>query len=118
MKTLFIIIAIISLQTAITFAGNDNDNKTSINNTQTTQINGKIVDFNNQEGLSGVAIKIVGTDQVVYTDFDGNFSIKNLHLGENVKLQVNYISYKSVVISDFKTSAINNTVKVSLSRVD
>ena len=50
----FIIIKIISLQTAITFAGNDN--KTSINNNQTTQINGKIVDFNNQEGLSGVAI--------------------------------------------------------------
>jgi len=116
MKTLSIIITIVMLQIATGFAGNDNNHK--INNTQTTKITGKVVDFNNQEGLAGVAVKIVGTDKTVYTDFEGNFFIDNIPANSKVKLQVNYISYNTVVINNLKLSPSSNAVKVSLSKAN
>lgn len=116
MKTLSIIITIVLLQIATIFAGNDNNPK--VNNTQTTTISGKIVDFNNQEGLAGVAVKIVGTNDVIYTDFDGNFFIDNILANSEVRLQVNYISYNSVVIDNLKLSSLSNAVKISLSKAN
>ncbi len=112
MKTLSIVITIVLLQMATIFAGNDNNEK--VNNPQTTTISGKIVDFNNQEGLAGVAVKIVGTNNVVYTDFDGNFFIDKLPANSEIKLQINYISYNSVVIDNLKLSSSSNAVKVAL----
>lgn len=116
MKTLSTVIAIVLLQIATSFAGNDNNPK--VNNTQTTAISGKVVDFNNQEGLAGVAVKIAGTDKVVFTDFDGNFFIDNIPANAKVKLQVNYISYNAVVIDNLKLSSSSNAVKVSLSKAN
>ena len=114
MKKLVILFALVSLQTAIVFAGNgDNKNNSKTNNTQTTQISGQVVDFSNQEALAGVAIKVLGSDQVVYSDLDGNFSLKNIPAGQKIEIQVNYISYKAVTIRDLKA----NVVKISLSKI-
>ncbi len=112
-----ILFAIVTMQITMVFAGNGNDDKSNTNNTQTSQITGKIVDFSNNEGLVGVAVKILETGQVVYTDFDGNFSIKNVPAGQKVQLQVNYISYQTVIINDLKAAFPISAIKVSLSKV-
>lgn len=59
----------------------------------TTVLAGSITDGISGESLVGVEVKIAGTDRKAYTDFDGNFSFKDLKPGE-YKLITNYISYK------------------------
>ncbi len=59
----------------------------------TTSVNGTIIDKANGEVLAGVAVKLVGTDIVVYSDFDGNFQINNLKPGK-YQIESDMISYK------------------------
>jgi len=64
-------------------------------------ITGKILDKNTREELAGV--RIISDCDTVYTDFDGNFTIK--HLSDTIKLQFNLISYDSdnlEIISQFE----------------
>jgi hypothetical protein len=44
-------------------------------------VSGKVVDLNSGETLAGVAVSIEGTDTKVYTDLDGNFTIKDIKPG-------------------------------------
>ncbi|MFO7657877.1 MAG: carboxypeptidase-like regulatory domain-containing protein [Bacteroidales bacterium] len=56
-------------------------------------VKGTVVDKNNGEVLAGVAVKIVGSSIVVYSDFDGNFQISNLKPGK-YQIESDMISYK------------------------
>ncbi len=71
-------------------------------NTATMVLSGSVADENSGESLVGVEVKIEGTDLKTYTDFDGNFSFKNLKSGE-YKVVSTYISYqknsKKLIIS-------------------
>jgi hypothetical protein len=58
-------------------------------------VSGKITDKTSGEELVGVAIKLVGIENVVYSDFEGNFSFVDLLPG-NYKLQVELISYQEI----------------------
>ncbi|MDA3815946.1 MAG: carboxypeptidase-like regulatory domain-containing protein [Prolixibacteraceae bacterium] len=58
-------------------------------------LSGVIADQSSGEKLAGVAVRIDGTENVCYTDFDGNFKFKNLKPG-NYKLDVKMISYKKI----------------------
>ncbi|MCF8361941.1 MAG: carboxypeptidase-like regulatory domain-containing protein [Prolixibacteraceae bacterium] len=58
-------------------------------------LSGVIADQSSGEKLAGVAVRIEGTENVCYTDFDGNFKFKNLKPGA-YKLDVEMISYKKV----------------------
>lgn len=62
-------------------------------NTATMVLSGSVADENSGESLVGVEVKIEGTDLKTYTDFDGNFSFKNVKPGE-YKLTTKYISYE------------------------
>jgi len=91
----------------------ENDNKTSDTESAATLVlTGTVADENSGESLVGVEVKIEGTDLKTYTDFDGNFSFKNVKPGE-YKLITNYISYqkKTEVLN---VSAQENKLKIKL----
>jgi hypothetical protein len=63
-------------------------------------VKGNVTDKNTHESLAGVKVTVEGTSIVVYTDFDGNFSLPDLPSG-SYQLGFHYISYESsVAITD------------------
>ena len=56
-------------------------------------ITGIVMDQSTGESLTGVEVRIEGTDLKVYTDFDGKFSFEGVKPG-NYKVCTNLISYK------------------------
>ena len=58
-------------------------------------LSGKVLDKISGEELTGVAVRLEGTDQICYTDFEGNFQFENLLPGE-YELNVELISYNTV----------------------
>ena len=48
----------------------------------TAMISGQVLDDETGEALTGVLVKINGADQEAYTDFDGNFTFRNVSPGE------------------------------------
>jgi hypothetical protein len=85
---------------------NESDNSASI------AISGTVYDLKSGELLTGVEVKIEGTDIKSYTDFDGNFHFQNIKPGD-YKLITTYISYKSN-IETFRLDAKENRVKIML----
>lgn len=76
----------------------------------TTIFSGTIADDKSGESLVGVEVKLEGTDLKTYTDFDGNFTFKNVKPGA-YKLTSSYISYEK------KTKSFNvspNTKKINI----
>lgn len=72
----------------------ENKSATDSDNTASVVVAGTISDMNSGESLVGVEVKLKGTDLKTYTDFDGNFTFKNVKPGE-YKVVANYISYKT-----------------------
>jgi len=84
----------------VSFAGNDenkNETETSAVSTATIQLSGVVTDKVSNEALVGVEIVIEGTNQKVYTDFDGKFTFSNLKPGE-YNLVASYISYEKNIV--------------------
>ena len=100
-------ITILFMLVLTVFALNAKENESKATDTEsnaTTVLTGTIADENSGESLVGVEVKIEGTDLKTYTDFDGNFSFKNVKPGE-YKLVTNYISYQK------KTEVLNITAQ-------
>ena len=68
----------------------ENNNETT--KIKTTTLKGKVVD--NSESLTGVKVTIDNQETVVYTDFDGNFSLENVPVGLH-KIELSLITYKN-----------------------
>lgn len=92
-KLVLIIIGIVCLGNFV-FAGNKSKLVDSQVATQSI-LSGKITDKLNGEELVGVLVKIDGTDETCYTDFEGNFKFKGIQPGD-YKLKFELISYKNV----------------------
>lgn len=75
-------------------------------------LSGNIIDEVSGEALVGVEVKIDGSDQKTYTDFDGHFVIDNLKSGE-CKLVASYTSYNKSE-KTFQMNSKNNQVKIEL----
>ena len=75
-------------------------------------LSGNIIDEVSGEALVGVEVKVDGSDQKTYTDFDGHFVIDNLKSGE-CKLVASYTSYNKSE-KTFKMNSKNNQVKIEL----
>ena len=91
----------------------DNDVKTTdTENTATLIFTGSVADIASGESLVGVEVKLEGTDLKTYTDFDGNFSFRNVKPGE-YKLVANYISYEKN-IETLQISGNEKEVKIKL----
>lgn len=78
---------------------------------QERTITGTIVSEENKTPLSGVTVRVKGTQRIVQTDAKGNFSIK-VNPGET--LQITYVGYQP---TDIKPGA-GNTVGISLKPSD
>jgi hypothetical protein len=108
MKTLLLAFALLNIVV--------NSNATDIKskNSTATCISGKVLDINTGETLAGVKIEIAGTNNVVYTDFDGNFKI-NISTSENIELKASYISYNENILTDVKVgNNSDNKIMVKL----
>ena len=113
MKTLSIIALFLTIN-FVAFSKNDNNKSESLN--QKATICGQVLDKITGEALTGVAVKVDGTDDVVYTDFDGKFSINNMTPG-TYNLSVNYISYQNSLLKNINAESSVNTLKVELESV-
>ena len=102
MRTVALVIALFSF-TAV-FAGNNNGDKL-----KSFSISGKVVD--NNESLTGVKILLDGKETVIYTDFDGNFTIENVLSGEHT-LSFTLITYNNKEIKF--NPASDNRLEVEL----
>ncbi len=60
---------------------------------QNIEVSGKVIQENNKLPLAGVSISVVGTSKGVLSDFDGNFSISKLKVGD--VLSFTYIGLKT-----------------------
>lgn len=76
----------------------DNDKGNPANSAE-TKISGKVVDHFTGENLTGVKILVMNTDNVVYTDFDGNFTIYLPADKSAASIQISYISYETAVMN-------------------
>ncbi|GAB4278960.1 MAG: hypothetical protein Kow0068_02780 [Marinilabiliales bacterium] len=112
MKKIIIIITIIASILTVTNSYSENDNKKiEINNS--TTLSGKVIDKVTGEPLVGVQINIAELNLTTYTDFDGNFSFRNIQKG-NYEISTNYISYKNYVFKNVNIKNINNFLKIEL----
>ena len=113
MKKIFLTVLVAAL-VSFTFADNDgNISKASDAPAPTIELTGTVVDFTSGEALAGVEIKIEGTDQKVYTDFDGNFKFQSIKPGK-YNLVASYISYKGSLIENFNADHENHDVNIKL----
>lgn len=91
-KIVFIILAIVTL--SFSAKCNNPANVASNMNLEKPALKGQIIDNESGEALTGVAVYI-DNELKTYTDFDGNYKIKNLAPGKyNVKLK--FVSYKEI----------------------
>jgi hypothetical protein len=114
MKKSFFTIAL-SLMIGVIIAGND---VTPVEGTgsvpsQTVTLKGQVVDYNSGESLTGVEVTIEGTSIKAYTDFDGNFEIKDVKPG-SYNLVASYISYKNSLVENFKAADKENSLEIKL----
>jgi hypothetical protein len=91
--------AIFSVVVLAIFAGtilaDGNDPVKGTNNV--TKISGKVIDQSTGETLAGVKVFIEGTDNSVYTNFDGEFQI-NLDLNKSQEISIALISYEAKIV--------------------
>ncbi|BAX80199.1 carboxypeptidase-like regulatory domain-containing protein [Labilibaculum antarcticum] len=79
----------------------------------TTSLSGVVLDTETGEALTGVAIRFEGSNETVYTDFDGNFKITNVVPG-NYNILSSYISYKDNKLKNVNVNGVNNVIRLVL----
>jgi hypothetical protein len=91
-----------------------NDSKKPKENTSKSMISGIVTDKVTGEPLTGVEVKIVGSDIKQYTDFEGKFVIKDVPAGSHA-IMVNLISYNGLVenVSTETGNAANLLIKMN-----
>ncbi len=110
MKKILLMVLVMTMFSVLN-AMADNNSGTPSNNdaAQSASITGKIIDKTTGEPLAGVTVKIEGTNLEVYTDFDGNFTFKNI-APSIINLKVSLVSYKENVLKDISIPANQTSV--------
>jgi len=106
-----IFVAFLSAIMVLHVHASDSKKNSAINESRSSVISGRVIDKLTGEALAGVEIKLMDTDLKIYTDFDGNFEIRNINPGAHALL-VDYISYKNLVENVHAEK--NNTTEVLL----
>ena len=88
------------------------DDKKNPNNEHVNHvISGKVIDFSDNKP-AGVQIIVDGLDEVYYTDFDGNYSIKDLPQGEySIKFRMTSFSEKFTIFQ-INSNLSSSTIKL------
>lgn len=97
MRHLLLTFVLLTLSWTAVAGGNNADEK------KMAMRQGKVVDGKTNEGIAGAMVKIEGTQEVVYTDFDGNFTLPVLPEGQYT-LSSTSISYSGVKLRNIKIS--------------
>jgi len=103
MKTFVLVVLLLNF--SISFAGNNETDKP-----KTFSVTGKVMD--NNENLTGVKVVLDNKEVTVYTDFDGNFTIKNVPLG-NHTLSLSLVTYNNKNISFNPANSKNLQIKLN-----
>lgn len=80
-------------------------------NLKTTELKGSITDRSGQP-LVGVKVYVPSLEKHVYTDFDGQFSIKDVPLKEQ-SLKITYISFEEKEVN-LDLSTLNSSLHLEL----
>ena len=67
------------------------------NNADVKKVSVQVIDKITGETLAGVKVAINGSDQVVYTDFDGIFQLEYKN-NSDLQISVSLISYENLVL--------------------
>ena len=112
-KLIFSIIAITLI--GFVYAGNEGEKSPEAPSAPAEMVimSGIVVDFVSGEVRSGVEVTIEGTDISVYTDFDGNFEIKDVKPGK-YNLIASYISYKNSLVENYNAERKGNKLDIKL----
>ena len=78
------LLAVAVLFSALSFAGGNN---------KTVQLKGKVVD-NQGNPIIGAKIEISESNQIFYTDFDGEFTMKTVKASKK-EIRVSYVSFET-----------------------
>ena len=119
MKNLISTILVVLFAFQMTYANFDNDSgkdapSQNPDNSSIT-INGKVFDKETNEVLTGVLVEIDGTNEKVYTDFDGNFEFKNVK-PDIYNISVSYIAYQKSKLKVIDAKNEVNTLKIELKK--
>ncbi len=70
----------------------------------TGKLSGRVLDSETGEGLPGATVLIVGTQFGTAADFDGNYTILGLPVG-NYDVQVSFVGYQSSTVTDVEINS-------------
>ncbi len=112
MKNLLVLFLSISLAYTVMAKENETKKTKEAEIQSVVTISGIVHDAESKELLTGVEVRIEGTDLKAYTDFDGTFTFNNLTPGD-YKLVTNYISYQRYN-EVLKVDAKQNKVEIKL----
>ncbi|MCO6500953.1 MAG: carboxypeptidase-like regulatory domain-containing protein [Vicingus serpentipes] len=99
-----ILVLVIALFSIVNLSANNNEDKL-----KSFSISGKVLD--NKESLTGVKVMLDNKEVIVYTDFEGNFTLQNVIEGEHT-LSFSLIAYDDKQIT-FNTKEAS-TLEVEL----
>ena len=117
MKKIFAIIFALSF-VLTSYADNEGTKTETANNpepvpVETISISGTVLDVISGEALTGVEVSIEGTDIKTYTDFDGNYTLKNLTPGK-YNLIASYISYNKSLVENLSVKKGSEKVEIKM----
>ena len=116
---LFIALLFVGLESqaikVVTPEGDREVEATELATIETTSLAGVVLDNETGEALVGVAIRFEGSNETVYTDFDGNFKIENVVPGK-YNILSNYISYTDNKLKEVNVSGKNNLIRLVLKK--
>ncbi|MCK9325177.1 MAG: carboxypeptidase-like regulatory domain-containing protein [Bacteroidales bacterium] len=116
MKKLVIILLMATLILPASALEKEKTNKTGKETPIAITLTGSVVDQQTGEALPGAQVKINGSEQVLYTDLDGNFEVPKVKPG-TYTLEITLVSYEENQIRDLVIKSDKNTaVKVELKR--
>ncbi len=98
----------------VAMAGEKIDNETvEAKANAAVMLNGSVIDQTTHEALVGVKVELEGTNQVTYTDFDGNYSFENVKPG-TYNVAASYVSYEKKYMQNVTVSPSNKELEISL----
>ena len=90
--------------------------KTPVPATQSS-LSGVVFDKDSNEKLAGVMIQMTSTDQKIYSDSKGEFTLTGIEPG-TYKVKINCISYKDKEVSVKITKSENEKLKILLNPIE
>lgn len=95
MKKIILLIIVVFAVGSFTFASEKSSKPVDSQVAVQSILTGKITDKLSGEELAGVLVKIEGTDETCYSDFEGNFKFTAVTPGD-YKLNIELISYENL----------------------